>query len=150
MLLEPLRGLGSRPWENSGLLHFSDGFSNIWELQGHGLPCWGGMSSTPAWVWSRKHYPLAAKVDFCFIASAAIPGCFEKRACAWNFSLCLFSLTVVLISIFLWSSQTAQGCSWKAKTNSRSGFLLFAIIICEKLNQSSLCSDWCMNTLKNF
>jgi len=51
---------------------------------------------------------------------------------AWNFSPCLFSLTVVLINILVESPQTAQGCSWKAKTNSRSGFLLLAILIREK------------------
>lgn len=69
---------------------------------------------------------------------------------AWNFSSCLFSLTVVLINIFLRSPQATPGCSWKAKANSRSGFLLFAIIVCEKCNHSFLCSDLCMNTLTNF
>lgn len=66
----------------------------------------------------------------------------------WNVILCLFSLTVVLINIFLCSPQMAQGCLWKAKINSRSGFLLLDMIICGKWNYSSPCSDLCRNTEK--
>lgn len=72
----------------------------------------------------------------------------RRNHVAWNVILCLFSLAVVLINIFLCSPQMDQGCLWKAKTNSRSGFLLLDIIICGKWNYSSPCSDLCRNTEK--
>lgn len=149
--IRPFAGAGKLPSEafrSAAFLRRLFKHTRAWRSRAAAV---GGTFSHPqAWVWSRKHYPLAAKLDFCFIASVAIPGCSEKQSWCLEFGLCLFSLTVVLINIFLWSPQTAQGCSWKAKTNSRSGFLLFAIIICEKWNHSSLCSDFYMNTLTNF
>lgn len=152
IISDPLQGLGSRPGEHSGLLHFWDGFSNIRALQGHGRLCRGWDVLPPPRLgsevgniipWQPKWMSALLHVLLSLDALGSNHG-------AWNFSSCLFSLTVVLINIFLRSPQATPGCSWKAKTNSRSGFLLFAIIICEKCNHSFLCSDLCMNTLTNF
>lgn len=113
--IRPFAGAGNRPWDHSGLLHFWDGFSKV--LQGPRLLCCGWYILPPSRLWSEvgNVIPWQPKWVSALLHLLLPLDALRSNHGAWNFSACLFSLTVVLINIFRWSPQMLRNALGKQR-----------------------------------